>query len=397
MTHEFAPHDARLADKVKIVRLDPKALEQFHPRAPFVANVANVAWPALDEVAYYGLAGEVVRAIEPHSEADPVALLAQFLTMAGNAIGREPYFLVEANQHHGNLFCVVVGDSSKARKGTSFGRIRDLVKYADENWSDAKIKGGLSSGEGLIHEIRDEIQKYDAKNRTTEVTDPGIADKRLLLFESEFSGALATAVRHGNTLTEVIRRAWDGETLQTLTKNSPTRATRPHVSIIGHITIDELRARLCQTDLVNGFANRFLFVLARRSKKLPFGGNMSGEFASAIGERIKAAVANVKHRGRLNFDDEAAALWARLYEHLSEPTPGLLGAVIARAEAQTLRLALIYALLDGSETIKVPHLQAAVALWEYCEASATYIFGTVLGDPVADEILRALQARPGGS
>jgi hypothetical protein len=69
----------------------------------------------------------------------------------------------------------------------------------------------------------------------------------------------------------------------------------------------------------------------------------------------------------------------------------MLGAVTARSEAQTIRLALVYALLDGVGEIDVSHLSAALALWEYCEASAEYIFGDMLGDPVADEITRALQ------
>ena len=75
-----------------------------HGTAPSVANVASVAWPVMNDAAYYGLAGEVVRTIEPHSEADPVALLLQFLTLAGNVIGRSPYYQVEADDHHANLF-----------------------------------------------------------------------------------------------------------------------------------------------------------------------------------------------------------------------------------------------------------------------------------------------------
>jgi hypothetical protein len=54
-------------------------------------------------------------------------------------------------------------------------------------------------------------------------------------------------------------------------------------------------------------------------------------------------------------------------------------------------LALIYALLDGAANIDVPHIRAALAVWEYAEASAAHIFGGSLGDNVADEILRALQ------
>ena len=34
-------------------------------------------------------------------------------------------------------------------------------------------------------------------------------------------------------------------------------------------------------------------------------------------------------------------------------------------------------------------------MWEYCEASAAFIFGDSLGDEVADDILRALQLAGG--
>ena len=47
-----------------------------------------------DEAAYYGLAGEIVRRIAPQTEADPVALLVQFLVAFGNVI-----------RPHGSLGC----------------------------------------------------------------------------------------------------------------------------------------------------------------------------------------------------------------------------------------------------------------------------------------------------
>ena len=72
--------------------------------------------------------------------------------------------------------------------------------------------------------------------------------------------------------------------------------------------------------------------------------------------------------------------------------PGLLGSVTSRAEAQVLRLSMVYALLDRSSVIRVEHLRAALALWRFCEASAKYIFGDALGDPVADTILAALRS-----
>ena len=75
----------------------------------------------------------------------------------------------------------------------------------------------------------------------------------------------------------------------------------------------------------------------------------------------------------------------------------MLGAITARAETQILRLALIYALLDRSDQIDLPHIEAGRAVWSYCDASAAYIFGETLGDDVADTILQALKnAGPGG-
>ena len=349
------------------------------------------AWPTMHQDAFYGLGGKLVTTIQPHSESDPVALLIQFLAMAGNVIGRSAYYQVESDKHYANLFSVLVGESAKGRKGTAMGRIKAIVRVVDPLWSDDRIKGGLSSGEGLINEVRDPVQKWEADQGTFKTVDPGARDKRLMVVEPEFAQALAVAERPGNTLSPLIRRAWDGDKLSTITKVSPLCATDAHISLIAHVTAEELRARITRTDMANGFANRFLFALIRRSKLLPFGGNLSDAAIFGLGEELKVVVANAKLIGRVSMTATARATWAAVYAKLSEGQPGLLGAITARAEAQTVRLALLYALLDGRGEIDEPHLRAALAVWQYCEASAAYTFGNALGDPVADEIERALQ------
>src|SRR5688572_190228 len=100
------------------------------------ANTANVKqWPTLDTTALYGLAGEIIRAIEPHTEADSAGLLTQLLTFFGSAAGRSAYYRVESDHHHTNLFTVLVGPTSKGRKGTSKGQITALFQSADEIWT----------------------------------------------------------------------------------------------------------------------------------------------------------------------------------------------------------------------------------------------------------------------
>ena len=61
-----------------------------------------------------------------------------------------------------------------------------------------------------------------------------------------------------------------------------------------------------------------------------------------------------------------------------------------------MRLACIYALLDCSAVIRSEHLRAALAVWDYSFASAQFIFGDSLGDPLADEILFELRSKPDG-
>jgi len=110
-------------------------------------------------------------------------------------MGRTAYYLVEDDRHHTNLFAVLVGESSKARKGTSLGRVRAIMKVADQGWSDDRLKGGLSSGEGLINAVRDERREWNTKEGREEIIDPGIADKRLMIVEAEFASALAVMER----------------------------------------------------------------------------------------------------------------------------------------------------------------------------------------------------------
>ncbi len=72
------------------------------------------------------------------------------------------------------------------------------------------------------------------------------------------------------------------------------------------------------------------------------------------------------------------AIWAGIYPQLAEAEQGLVAAIISRAEAQVLRLSALYAVLDRSPMIREPHLLAALAVWDYAEASARRIFGSLL-------------------
>src|SRR5206468_1439860 len=93
---------------------------------------------------------------------------------------------------------------------------------------------------------------------------------------------------------------------------------------------------------------------------------------------------------------EAHDVWSQHYSYLSRDRPGLLRAILSRAEAQARRLAMVYAMLDGEHAITDYHLAAAIFLFDYCERSAAYIFGRGVGSSDSDVILRALKEHPEG-
>ncbi len=351
-------------------------------------------WPApLGAAAISGLAGEITEAIRPISEADPVAVLVQLLTAFGNAVGRGPHFRAEADRHGLNLYTLVVGDTAKGRKGTSWGHVRALMQRAAPDWSAQAIHHGLSSAEGLISLVRD--VSTDAQIGGV-IGRLAVGEKRALIVEPEFASVLSMMKRHGNNLSEVIRNAWDGERLQTITKHSPLVATDSHISIIGHVTAEELKQKLREVETSNGFLNRFLLALSTRSKILPHGGRLSESDVDHYAKSLATAIEFSKHPFEYERDQQADALWVAKYAALSEGHAGQFGGVVSRSEAQVMRLACVYAALSRSRAIGRDHLEAALAVWRYAEDSAAILFQGRFGNPKSNKVLVELRQRPEG-
>jgi hypothetical protein len=362
------------------------------PSKPLWLTPDGLQPPPLTKLAMHGLAGEVIRTVGPHSEASTPALLMTFLVSFGSAAGHEPGFNVGRTRHGTNLNCVIAGATSSGRKGTSFNDGASVIEMADIDWAEGCVRPGLSTGEGLIHHVRDRTVK-PGKEGVLETDDPGVDDKRLLVLETEFSTVLTRMAGSQNTLSQVVRDAWDRKRkLGTLTKHSSETATNPHISIIGHITIDELRALFTSADMANGFGNRFLWVYTERSKLLPEPTGPSDNELAPYAERVHKALDFAKKAGDLERDEPTRKLWNdRVYAALEADRHGLLGKLTGRASPQVARLSAVYALLDRSPVVRVEHLKAALAVWRYCEASTAHVFRDTLGDPTAQRILELLR------
>jgi Protein of unknown function (DUF3987) len=375
--HNRSPGPAGCTGNVPFVAVGP----------PIKASVAlsrpKRAWPApLGSAAYHGPVGEFVRAVEPHTEGDPAAIVIQTLACLGNAMGRNPHFFVEDTRHGTNIDVAVVGDTATARKGTSFNRGWRLAELADAEWAARNEgSGGLTTAEGLIAAVGD--------HRTDQ-------DKRLLAVMSEFGEVLVKMKREGNALSATLRNAWDGQTLRIRTRQNPISATGAHVSVVGHITAHDLANLLESTDIFNGFGNRFLWVSARRARELPLGGPPGLVDDLPLVNDVKLAIAWAQETPRvIGFSSSAESLWIKLYSELGRREDGRVGAITDRAEAQVRRLALIYAVLDRSRHVQLEHLRAALEVWRYCEDSAAYLFSDEPATSMERRIERQLQRREG--
>lgn len=373
---------------------------------PDETPLSYVPWPEpLSEAAFHGPVGELCKIIEPHTEADIAAVLFQALIMVGSMLGRSIFWHAEGSQHFCNEFTCIVGATAKGRKGSSYSRIRSVMSRIDRDWANKRTKSGLTSGEGLIFHVRDEIREIkQQKGQMVEVVvDAGEADKRLLVVEEELSSALKAMSREGNTLSGVLRQAWDSPTvLAPMTKNNRITATNPHVSIIGHITRDELLKSLKSVENTNGGTNRFLWCCAKRARLLPFGGDNIDHQLEDVTNAIDAAIGYCQMNPcQVGFTSEAKEMWSIIYEELGTIPGGTVGAILSRAEPHVLRIATIYAALDRSSLITPEHLEAALEIWRYSSASVRWIFGGVdanetVQDATREKIFTFISRNPEG-
>lgn len=334
---------------------------------------APPGWPDQpDPAVFHGVLGDIVRAAAPHTEADPVSLLGTLLAVTGACMGgwRTIY---QGSTQKPNLFVVLVGETGTARKGTANAVVGEVMNAAYPDW-ERLIAAGLGSGEGLIGKLQ-------------RAADAGDGEHRALVKASEFGGLLTVMNREGSTLSAVLRDAWDGVPMGRTLAREQSLVLWHHVAVLGHVTPVELRQKLNNTDAGNGFGNRFLWFAVRRTKLIPFPQSPL-RYVQPFIEPLRSAIQYAHTKGESTWTRDAADRWEALYARLAAtPRHGLSGALTARAEAQIVRIALLYSLLDQSPVIDIPHLEAAEALWAFAERSVHYIFGQSTGNKDADSLL----------
>ena len=360
-------------------------------------------WPELDPGAIHpGLIHDFIHAATENSEADPAAVLGTLLTRLSVEVGRNPFMRIGDGRQHVNLLAAIAGPTGSGRKGTSAKPVERLFKLAAQDYIPARTSPGpLSSGEGLIDAVKDQVLNWvvDKKSKTGAgswiVVHPGVDDKRLFILTEELSSALQAMSREGNTLSSIVRQIFDSGNLEPLTKSSKIKATGAHIGVLGHITIYELNGLLQESEIHNGLINRFLWFCSRRQKVCTFPEPISDMDILNFQEEIKDIVRFSSKVGEIRHSRASRELWEEFYPGLSDSEGGFMGAVLERAPALVLRLAMLHCLADCMEELTPKHLETSIMVWDYCEKSARYIFADKnVKNPLAKKIMELLTVQP---
>ena len=343
---------------------------------------------------FVGPLGGLTRLIAPHVPWDPVAFHLQALVMVGSYLGYRPYVAEGATQRRANLFLALIGGTGSG-KGSSLGWVSWMMNTIDESFVDDRTTTALDSGQVLLRKITDPVYMVDKSGREM-LTIEGSEDKRVIYVEEEL-GQLFYKMMSQDKVEKMVTKAWDSGVLETLTKHESMRCANPHVSIIGHITPDELYERLEKRLVDNGFSNRWLYALIKPTQIVdlePQPHELDGgtELAVEIGKKVRE-VADDPSATEFTLDPAATELFRAtsrfMYDH--RPT-GAMEKQVVRWRSQMFKLALIYAAIDGTRTITGEHYAAARSAWAYNARSARAFFGGMTGNSHADKFLAMWKA-----
>lgn len=346
-------------------------------------SVAPAGRPMPHAAVYQGWLGATVNELAETTEADPIAILATLIGAYSVMIGNGPRIAIHDNRAPLLVWPLILGRTSVGRKGMSYNVVKRLVRDADLEFYSECVTSGLSSGEGLIDAVMDEVDE--------EQQGPPPGGRQVLVVETEYANTMNRAGREGNTLSGVLRQAWDGDSLRVMTR-SHRLATHPHIGIVAHITPGEFRMKVKSADMAGGSYNRFLPIFSERLHEIPYGEGADPARVAALARELAELVQLARLAGKVGLTPAALDHWRTVYSVLSASPAhdGTVAQFTARAPEYCRRLAAVYALADGKAIADREHLEAAYQLVNYSRATAAHVMGDGTGDPVLDKVVAAL-------
>jgi hypothetical protein len=344
----------------------------------------------LPAIVWRGLFKDYRDMVADTTEAADAFHYATFLQVLGCTIGRRLY-VYHATRLYPNFYTCLVGRSGLTRKDTTWSRGRAVLDmlhaYSEDDPSPPfKTLRGIRSYEGLLDELAGER-------------------KVRLIQLGELLSLLAKAKQDslGNII-PALTELYDSPDLL----NPPVHqkdvkpATEPFLSIMAGTTQDWLQKALTERDIYGGFASRWIYFYGLPKGPMPNPPKVDQDKRNKLVQELNQIRdwADSVSNGEITISDEATALFEDYYREYYRrcQQPGLIPTLIVRIQDFIWKIALLYAIDTMSEAISKDHLEAAIAVGKYLEASVAEVFasfGTSNGKAQETKLLDFLRAEGG--
>lgn len=254
-----------------------------------------------------------------------------------------------------NLYMLLTGDSSVARKSTAVRFARKAVE---------EINPGLVGP-------RDYTMEGLFKWMQQKDENTGKGRSKFCLFSEEFGSDLARAEAYGGTLREDMCGLYDGDDFTKVRAKSDTiTIAKPRVNLLGGVAYPLLTRYCSKDDWFTGFLMRFLFVspITMRDKQVLQPRFPRQQWATAIAA-LAALVDGWKDNPRpLGLSPQAAQLYTDFLDRLPVKLQDDVSPVYTqRLGPNVLKLALLYQLdEDPDADVDYPAMKMAVDFTDYC-------------------------------
>lgn len=338
--------------------------------------------PNVDKAMFNGPFGEIVDALDPHTEGSRVGVLGTLVAAFSGYLGQHTKVQTGNGLSPLMFWTVLVGQTGKGRKGTATRIGMKVVEQAFSAWSEENVIHGCpATGLGFIQEL---AERADADSTTP-----------VMVIEEEMDDFIGNA-KKDKRIGVYLRKAWDGATLVHKTKVDDITVREPHVGFVGHVQPRNWAAIAGSRDATGGTYNRFLPLAVERSKNLPvFSQTDTTELVREQARKLRRMAQNAREIDVVRVRPDVAEWFEEFHrpvvEQMVEGSEEL-AQMSERAMAYLIRLAALYALAGGRDEIEVEDLDAALALVQYSVDTVLAVLPEAGGERLGARILAALEA-----
>ena len=316
--------------------VDPRAVIQCTMDSLRRMQFLDGRFPApLTEKSLTGIIGDFVDLAYPTTVACREMLLYQMLPVIGALLGATYYLPYGSDKHFPSLFSLAIGRTSDG-KGQAKHHIEDAIRLVEPAWFSQNVFANPASGEGLVRMLAGKGLVLGGKKN------------RVVVYNSEMVTTFNASARKDSTLSGNLRTAYDGDRIENFRSDTKKSYTADNyiLGFCGMITPQELKDVMPAMDWKNGAANRFLWSIGFKDKTL--GRSAKQPDFTKWADRVRKLVELNKGADltAIDYSDSGKRAWDEWFYSLPEHNDDTLSESQARAAANCVRVANLYAQLD---------------------------------------------------